>query len=74
VVRGSPDHLALTWIVFADDGHREPVLWPEGYRARFTPSLEVLNPFGRVVVREGQSSTGRCRMPPGDIWIDEARP
>jgi len=74
VVHGSPHDPALTWIVFAGDGHRESLLWPEGYRARFTPSLEVLDPLGRVVMREGQSSTGGCPMPPGGIWIDEARP
>lgn len=69
-VHGSPDDPALTWIVFANDGHRENLLWPPGYRARFTPMLEVLDPFGRVYSREGDSAHDHCPMLPGGVYLD----
>jgi hypothetical protein len=70
VVHGSPDDPALTWIVFGNDGHRENLLWPPGYRARFTPSLVVLDPTGQIVAREGEYATGGCPMLPGGTLID----
>lgn len=70
VIHGSPDDPALAWIVFGWDGHRENLLWPPGYRARFTPWLEVLDPNGRVVAREGEFATGGCGMPPDGTWIE----
>jgi hypothetical protein len=69
-VHGSPDDPALTWIVFADDGHRENLLWPPGYRARFTPTLEVLDPLGRVYAREGDPAHDHCPMLPGGVYLD----
>jgi hypothetical protein len=69
-VHGSPDDPALTWIVFAVDGHRENLLWPPGYRARFTPTLEVLDPFGRVYAREGDPAHDHCPMLPGGVYLD----
>jgi hypothetical protein len=69
-IHGSAADPALTWIVFARDGHREDVLWPAGYRARFGPALEVLDPSGAVVAREGELVTGGCPMPPGGTYID----
>jgi hypothetical protein len=70
VVHGSRDDPALTWIVFGNDGHRENLLWPPGYRARFTPSLVVLDPTGQAVAREGEYATGGCPMLPGGTLID----
>lgn len=70
VVDGSRDDPALTWIVFGNDGHRENLLWPPGYRARFTPSLVVLDPTGQAVAREGEYATGGCPMLPGGTLID----
>jgi len=69
VVHGSRDDPALTWIVFGNDGHRENLLWPPGYRARFTPTLVVVDPRGHVVAREGEYATGGCPMPPDGTWI-----
>jgi hypothetical protein len=68
-IHGSPGDSALTWIVFESDGRRENLLWPAGYRARFAPGLEVLDPSGRVVAREGDRVTGGCAMPPGGTFI-----
>lgn len=70
VVHGSRDDPALTWIVFGNDGHRENLLWPPGYRARFTPSLVVLDPTGKTVAREGEYAPGGCPMLPGGTLID----
>jgi hypothetical protein len=62
-IHGSTGDPTLTWIVFEPDGRRENLLWPAGYRARFAPALEVLDPSGRVVAREGDRVTGGCSMP-----------
>jgi hypothetical protein len=68
-IHGSTGDPALTWIVFEPEGRRENLLWPAGYQARFTPALEVLDPSGRVVAREGDRVTGGCAMPPGGTFI-----
>jgi hypothetical protein len=43
------------WCVWmrSPGGHRVPVVWPPGFRARLDP-LEVLDPGGQVVARAGQ--------------------
>ena len=69
-IHGSTSDPALAWIVFALDGHRENLLWPAGYSARFAPSLEVINASGSVVAREGELATGGCPVPPGGTLID----
>jgi hypothetical protein len=56
--------------VFSTDGHRENLLWPPGFRARFTPTLEVLDPFGRVYAREGDPAHDHCPMMPGGVYLD----
>jgi hypothetical protein len=43
-----------------DLGGRIDVIWPPGYRARFTPNLEVLDGSGVIVIRAGDSVTGGC--------------
>jgi hypothetical protein len=68
-IHGSTGDPALTWIVFEPEGRRENLLWPAGYRARFAPGLEVLDPTGHVVAREGDRVTGGCAMPPGGTFI-----
>lgn len=46
------------WIDASDDrpdwNHVE-VIFPDGYSARFIPTLELLDPVGNVVAREGES-------------------
>ena len=73
-LHGSATDPALTWVLFEDRGERETVVWPHGYRARFTPRLEVLDETGRVIAREGDQATGGCRMPPGGLLIELATP
>jgi len=44
------DGTYCVWLT--DRGEREAVLWPPGYRARLDP-LEILDPDGQIVAREG---------------------
>ncbi len=37
-------------------GRRFDIIWPPGFRARFTPKLEILDPSGAVVARAGTVS------------------
>lgn len=66
-LHGSPNDLALTWLMFSSDGHRLNVVWPPGYRARFAPTLAVLDPSGNIVAVEGQRVEGGCPMPNGEL-------
>lgn len=43
------------WI--EDDGTPVPILWPEGFTARFDP-VELIGPDGEVVAREGDVVRG----------------
>ena len=52
----------LAWLV-ADPGRRVDLTWPPGYRARFTPHLEVLDARGVVVLKEGDPVSGACVTP-----------
>ena len=49
----------VAWLV-NDLGNRIDVTWPPGYRARFTPEIEVLDANGVVVLKEGDAITGGC--------------
>ena len=44
------DGTYCVWLT--DRGEPEAVLWPPGYRARLGP-LEILDPDGQIVAREG---------------------
>lgn len=68
-IHGSASDPALSWVIFWD-GHREDLLWPAGFRARFDPSLVVLDGADHVVAREGERVTGGCPMPPDGLYID----
>jgi len=35
-------------------GRRISIVWPRGFRGRFSPDLEILGPDGSVVARQGQ--------------------
>jgi hypothetical protein len=66
VVRGSPNDPHVAWlesrisIPGIPPGTREDVIWPEGYRARFSPNLEILDGWGIVVLRDGERVSGSC--------------
>lgn len=57
---GSPMDTRITWLVRAESGNEAPLVWPPGWKARFTPSLEVMDPAGIVRFRQGDRVTGAC--------------
>jgi len=67
VVHGSPDDPRIAWlenrlmIPAGAAGQRMDVEWPTGFRARFTPNLEILDGWGNVVLREGDAVGGACQ-------------
>ena len=61
VLRGSATGRWLTWAE-GIEGPEMQLVWPTGYRARFTPLLEVLAPDGTVVAREGAPITTACEL------------
>ena len=59
----------VAWIEIAGFGEQLAV-FPKGFTARFTPSLEVLDQSGAVVLREGDAITGTCGgAPDGGLLI-----
>ena len=66
VVRGSPTDPRVVWlenrIHAPGQGYvpRLEAVWPAGYRARFTPTLEVVDGWGNVAIRDGDPVTGAC--------------
>jgi hypothetical protein len=60
LLHGDPHDPALTWVEDTTTRTRRDVVWPVGYRARFTPRLEVLDASGTVVLREGDLISGTC--------------
>jgi hypothetical protein len=59
VLHGDAADPHVAWLV-NDLGTRIDVMWPPGYRARFTPNLEVLDGSEVVVIRAGDPVTGGC--------------
>lgn len=67
---GSPTDPRLVWLVpgsspYGSSGARIDVVWPSGYRVRFTPSLEVLDDTDTVRLRGGDPVEGGCVAPEG---------
>ncbi len=63
VLHGSATDPRIAWLVSNAPftaGKRVDVVWPAGYRARFTPSLEILDENGNVVLSAGSHVTGLC--------------
>jgi hypothetical protein len=59
VLHGDAADPGTTWLL-SQGSHRIELVWPSGYRARFVPSLEVVDPSGTVVGREGDRVNGAC--------------
>lgn len=54
ILHGSPVASEPVWLDGLDQPSvRTAVRWPAGFRARFSPTLELLDPTGAVVAREG---------------------
>jgi hypothetical protein len=60
VLHGAAADPRAAWLIDDFLGTRIDVVWPPGYRARFTPNLEVLDASGGVVLKAGDPVTGAC--------------
>jgi hypothetical protein len=60
LLRGDAHDPVLTWVEDTTTHTRRDVVWPVGYRARFTPRLQVLDASGAVVLRESDLIAGTC--------------
>lgn len=60
VLRGDKADPDVAWIEGYESHERTDVVWPTGFAARFDPHLEILDPSGRAVLREGDFINGTC--------------
>ena len=60
MLHGDAHDPLVAWLADATTHARRDVVWPPGYRARFAPRLEVLDPSGVVVLREGDVVRDAC--------------
>lgn len=73
VLHGSPSAADAVWVeAVAHPGVKIAVRWPAGFRARFSPELELLDPAGAVVAREGDVLTNLGGYPGSDRRFDIA--
>lgn len=63
LLAGSPTDPRIAWYV-SRSGTEQNLVWPPGYRARFAPKLEILDPQGKVVMHEGDPIAGGCVVGP----------
>ena len=68
IIRGDATDPRVAWLVNTT-GTRLDVVWPAGYKARFSPKLEVLDDTGTVVLRDGDPVTGACGMPQPGVLV-----
>ncbi len=61
VLNGSASDSRVTWATDRSTGVRLDLIWPVGYRARFSPRLEILDQGGAVVGHGGDLIIGGCR-------------
>lgn len=71
-LRADPlDPKVAPWLQPEPDPRASPepitLIWPPGFTARFVPQLEVIDPIGQIVMREGDRLGGSC-LSAADIW------
>ena len=65
MLHGSPNDPRVAWLENKQGGQsRMEVTWPAGYRARFSPNIEILDENGNVVLRDGDAVGGACGFDP----------
>jgi len=78
IVRGSPSDPRHVWLedqlTTSTFGPLMNLVWPEGYRVRFTPKAEVLDGWGNVVLRDGDHVSGTCGGANDDGTLDMSPP
>jgi hypothetical protein len=57
VLHGDPHDPDVAWLEdrTSSSPTRIKAVWPTGYRARFTPKLEIRNPTDKIVLIEGSA-------------------
>ena len=80
ILRGSSTATDMVWLEAIEPPASPRVFsvrWPAGFRARFVPKLELLDPSGAVVAREGDLLTAIGGNPGSDgrfaIWEFDGR-
>ena len=68
-LHGNPSDPRTAWLE-QPDGTRQDVQFPAGYSAAFTPTLQVLDPAGRVAMEEGDYVYGACVGAADTLVID----
>jgi len=58
VLHGAPGDPGTAWVGSGE--RRIELVWPPGFVARFSPTLEVVDATGKVVLREGDPIGGGC--------------
>jgi hypothetical protein len=66
-LQGDPADSRVAWLTAG--ANRIDVVWPPGYRAIFSPRLEVLDASAHVVLRVGDQVHGGCSVQ-GAIYIE----
>ena len=69
VLHGDQRGPRLAWLIDTLGGGRLDVIWPRSYRARFTPSLVVLDENDQPVLAEGDAVMGECGEVDGYAYI-----
>jgi hypothetical protein len=70
VLHGDANDPARVWLVRGPGAVRSELRWPPGYTAIFNPRLEVVDPSGNVVLREGDRIQGACLADPGALLLE----
>jgi hypothetical protein len=66
VLAGSVSDPRVTWLE-TEQGGQLPLVWPPGWRARFSPDLQVLDDQGVVRMKAGDRVSSICEKgPAGD--------
>jgi hypothetical protein len=67
-LQGDPDDPSVAWLAIKDHGTRG-LIFPKGFTARFTPSLEILDATGQVKFRAGDTIDAACLWGQSDYLI-----
>ncbi|HET7829191.1 MAG TPA: hypothetical protein VFL03_06515 [Candidatus Limnocylindrales bacterium] len=67
-LHGSPTDPRAAWVV-SITGEEIDVLFPPGYTARFTPSLQVVDRTGAIAMEEGDYVYGACVVGDDSLMI-----
>ncbi len=61
VIHGAAADPKVSWVTSPQTNQRTEIIWPVGYSARCTPTLEILDATGAIVAKEGDHLGGWCK-------------